>query len=83
MSIPKEHVEAMKAIINEPDVQWSDRLDKLIKYKKEHLGLIGARFTFFPDKELDLDAEKMAHDVCMMELAHLEGRYKDATGEVL
>ena len=77
------HANAIRTIVNDSGTSWSDRLNRIIDYKRKHLGLKGCRVSFFPDGEFVLDAEKMAHDICMMELAYIEGKYEEVTGEEL
>jgi hypothetical protein len=68
-----------------------EALDRVIEWKKANRGLkgfhvstpidimLGTREVEDPNEE----AEKMAHDVLMMNLACAKGRYKDVTNEML
>ena len=68
-----------------------EALDKVIEWKTANRGLkgfhvstpmdiiLGTRKVEDPNEE----AEKMAHDVLMMDLACAKGHYKDVTNEVL
>ena len=68
-----------------------EALDKVIEWKKKHRGLTG----FHASPSLDVmcgtrkvddpyaEAEKMAHDVLMMDLACAKGHCKDVTNEIL
>lgn len=79
----EEHRKAQIAILEEDGKTWRQKIASLIAYRKEHLGLIGFSSPFCPDESVDPDAEKIAHDVCAMELADLKGHSRDVTNEVL
>ena len=79
-----EHKQKMLEIINDDSKKWSERLNDLIEYQKEHLGLKGFHASVYPDDEnKEYDREKACHDVCLMEKACIEGKSKDITGECL
>jgi hypothetical protein len=71
-----------RAIV-EGDGTWVEKLEKILKIKKEEDGLIGFHFSCFPKEGQDVSNENIAKDLCIMILASAEGRYKDVTGEVL
>ena len=87
----KEDPELVKviddAIANSKD--YVEALDKVIKFKKEHRGLIGIRATVIPDSSSKPDDGKKytndtcAHDILMMMHAEALGRFKDVTSETL
>ena len=72
-------------------VDYCEALDKVIEWQKKNRGLkgfhvstpmdimLGTREVEDPSEE----AEKMAHDVLMMDLACARGQYKDVTNEEL
>ena len=77
------------AITESPD--YVAALERVIKFKKEHRGLRGFHVSPSYDvfmgegnveRQVD-EANKMAHDVLMMDLEFARGNYKDITNEIL
>ena len=72
-------------------VDYCEALDKVIEWKKANRGLKGFHVSTPIDimlgtrevKDPNEEAEKMAHDVLMMDLAHAKGHDKVVTNEVL
>ena len=88
--VDAELVKAIESAISESR-SCVEALDKVIEWKKANRGLkgfhvsgpvdiiLGTRKVEDPNEE----AEKMAHDVLMMNLARARGQYKDVTNEKL
>ena len=72
-------------------VDYCEALDKVVTYQKEHGDLIGIYIgapldVMYGQRKVEdpkEEAEKMAHDVLMMDLACAKGHYKDITNEAL
>lgn len=62
---------------------WVEKLDAIIKIKKEEEGLLGFHFSCFPKEGQKISNEDIAKELCLMILESAEGRCKDVTGEVL
>lgn len=85
-----ELVKAIESAISESR-SCVDALDKVIEWKKANRGLIGFHVSTPMDVMLgnrkvedpNEEAEKMAHDVLMMDLACARGQYTDVTNEEL
>lgn len=67
---------------------YSEALDKVIKFKREHRGLKGISATVIPDSSSKPDDGKKytndtcAHDILMMMRAEALGKFKDVSHEV-
>ena len=78
-----------ESIANSRD--YLEALDKVIEFKKEKRGLhamhISPSLDMFLGKDHAIDpgeeANKMAHDVLMMELSGARGQWKEVNGEEL
>ena len=70
---------------------WVSKADKIIKFEKEKRGLLGMHVSAPLDvlcgqrkiEDPAAEAEKMAHDLCLMMQAEAEGKCKDVTNEIL
>ena len=78
--VKSKFADRFRAIV-EGDGTWVEKLEKILKIKKEEDGMIGFHFSCFPKE--GQSNEDIAKGVCLMLLAHSEGRCKDVTGEVL
>lgn len=64
---------------------YLEAFDKVMDFKKKYRGLKGFHVSpsldvfLFPDKEIDpkVEANKMAHDILMMEKARAKGELKE------
>lgn len=72
---------------------WQDKFNKIIEWQKKNRGLKGFHVSAPLDvmcgqrviTDVNQEAENMAHDLCVMQLARAEGKIKeiDVTKEVL
>lgn len=91
--VDEVHKKALMEIIDNPDLKWSEKWDKIVKYKKENMGLKGFHVDIIPIEKFDPiqnkivyenpGVEAVGHDLCMMEKASLEGKMKEITGSEL
>ena len=66
-------------------------LDKVVEWKKQNRGLKGLHISpsldvfLNPDRKIDpkVEANKMAHDVLLMELSGARGRWKEVSASEL
>lgn len=66
---------------------WTSKADKIIQFKKEKRGLLGMHISTPLDvlcgqrkiEDPAAEAEKMAHDLCLMMQAEAEGKLKEVT----
>ena len=88
--VDEELVKVIESAISESK-SCVEALDKVIEWKKVNRGLKGFHVSPSIDimlgtqkvKDLNEEAEKMAHGVLMMDLACAKGHYKDITNEKL
>ena len=80
--VKSKFADRFRAIVD-GDGAWVEKLEKILKIKKEEEGLLGFHFSCFPKEGKDISNEDIAKDLCMMILASAEGRCKDVTGETL
>ena len=80
--VKSKFADRFRAIVD-GDGAWVEKLEKILKIKKEEEGLLGFHFSCFPKEGQDVSNEDIAKDLCMMILASAEGRCKDVKGEVL
>ena len=81
-----ELAEFIKSVID-GEGTWQQKLDKIIDWEKKHRGLRGLHVSAPLDvmcgqreiKDVNQEAEKMAHDLCLMEQARAESRLKEVT----
>ena len=81
-----ELADFIKSVIDGPGT-WTEKADKIIKFQKEKRGLRG----FHVGAPLDVlcgqrkiedpaaEAEKMAHDLCLLQQAFAEGKCEEVT----
>lgn len=73
-------LEVIQPIIDDEYMTWKEKFSKIIAYKRS-CGLRGFHATFYSEDGKGIDEEKMAHDLCVSELAFSKGNYRDITGE--
>ena len=88
--VDEELVKVIESAISESK-SCIEALDKVIEWKKANRGLKGFHVSTSMDimlgtrkvEDPNEEAEKMAHDVLMMDLACARGQYTDVTNEEL
>lgn len=65
-------LEVIEPIMSDEESTWTEKFKKIVAYKRS-CGLRGFHATFYPEDGNDVDAEKAAHDICMMELSMSRG----------
>ena len=81
-----ELAEFIKSVID-GEGTWQQKFDKIIDWEKKNRGLKGVHVSVPLDvmcgqrkiTDVNQEAEKMAHDLCLMEQARAEGRLKEVT----
>ena len=85
-----ELADFIKSVIDSEGT-WMSKAGKIIKFKKEKRGLLCMHLSAPLDvlcgqskvEDHAAEAEKLAHDLCLMMQAEAEGKFKDTTNEVL
>lgn len=81
-----ELAEFIKSVID-GEGTWQQKLDKIIDWEKKHRGLKGFHVSAPLDvmcgqreiTDVNQEAEKMAHDLCLMEQSVAEGKCEEVT----
>lgn len=76
----KELLELMNILEEDSSLSWTERLQKVIDFKKAKRGLTGFHCSTYPsDPSKTPSNDEIAHDLFMMEKACTEGHFKDVT----
>ena len=89
--LDEELVKYIEETIDNSNGDYCSALDKVIEWKKKNRGLKGIHVSppldvMCGQRTIDCpkeEAEKMAHDILLMDLACARGQYKDVTNEEL
>ena len=83
------HKKALMKIIDDPNLKWSEKMDRIIAYKKEKMGLKGFHVDIIPMEKFDPIQNKIVYedpgieeigkDFCMVIKDSLEGRLQEVT----
>ncbi len=68
-------LEVIEPIVHDEKSTWSEKFKKIVAYKRS-CGLRGFHATFYREDGNEVDAEKAAHDICMMEPSMSRGDFE-------